>query len=167
MQNDQYKKNLSIKQYLLNGNITKNSKFNYKTEYFFSHAVTLSTGGYIVAGNGVNNGTNGDNLRLIKLDENGYVYPYFIKGNIASDRDNDCKISGNDLPISRVLVQAKNQSNQDFYALSDSLGNYDLNVDLGTYNVSVVPPSKYMTACTPSVLKIFRSQIRQIRPISL
>jgi uncharacterized repeat protein (TIGR01451 family) len=150
IKNDKNALILSPKQFLSNGISGVTSTYNYRTANDFSQVILLSTGGYIVAGNSTNNGTQ---LRLIKLDENGYVYPYFIKGNIASDRDNDCKITGSDLPISRVLVQAKNQSNQDFYALSDSAGNYDLNVDVGTYNVSVVPPSKYMTACTPSVSK--------------
>jgi uncharacterized repeat protein (TIGR01451 family) len=149
VKNDKIKKDLSVRQFSLNGNIVKNSNYIYGTAYDFTNVIPLSNGGYIVAGN-IANGTK---LRLIKLDENGYVYPYFIRGNIASDRDENCKISGNDIPISRVLIQAKNQTNQDFYALSDSVGNYDLNVDLGTYNVSVVPPSRYMTACTPSVSK--------------
>jgi uncharacterized repeat protein (TIGR01451 family) len=150
IKNDKINKNLFVKQINSNGNIDKNSNYSYRIDYEFTSIIPLSTGGYIVAGNISLNGTQ---LRLIKLDENGYVYPYFIKGNVASDRDNDCKISGSDLPLRRVLVQAKNQSNQDFYALTDSVGNYDLNVDLGTYNVSVVPPNKYMTACTPSVSK--------------
>jgi hypothetical protein len=80
---------------------------------------------YVVTGNTVSN-----KMRLIRLDGNGYFYPYFIKGNVFSDRDNNCQLTSGDIPLQRVFITGKRTGFPDVVALTDSLGRYNLNVDI-------------------------------------
>lgn len=141
--------NLDIRKFSPGGVLTGNSYGFYNNTLNFPFLTKSAKGGYIVAGNIA--GTN--QVRLIKIDDSGYYYPNFIKGNIFSDRDDNCLKSGGDIGIQRVFVVAKKTGQSDILALSDSLGKYNLNVDAGTYSVSVVNPNRYMTPCTPSVTK--------------
>jgi uncharacterized repeat protein (TIGR01451 family) len=125
------------------------SVMTFYSGFLISPVMTKSIqGGYLVAGNTLDGRT-----RIIKLSENGYLYSNFIKGNIFSDRDDNCRLSGGDIGTQRVIVVAKKTGASDILALTDSLGRYNLNVDTGTYTISIVNPNKYMTPCTPSVVK--------------
>jgi outer membrane protein assembly factor BamE (lipoprotein component of BamABCDE complex) len=120
----------------------------YTTALDFPKVIRTAKGGFVLAGS-----VNGGKVHLIKLEENGYFYSYFIKGKVFGDGDNTCKFSSGDVPIQRVIVTAKRAGFPDIYSMSDSLGDYNLNADAGTYTVAVVKPNKYMTPCTPSVIK--------------
>jgi uncharacterized repeat protein (TIGR01451 family) len=145
---------LDIRRFTGDGNIQNSNFFSFVGTIESPNLERSKKGGLILACN-----TQGTKLRIIKLDENGYFYPNFIKGNVFSDRDIDCKLSGNDIPIQRVTVVAKRTGFTDVLALTDTLGKYNLNVDFGEYNVSIVNPNPYMQACTPSVLKVINSNM--------
>ena len=138
----------NVNQYSTDGNIIKSSTVNFTGNLINPFLIKSIKGGYILIGQSANN-----KIRLIKFDEDGYVYPNFIKGNIFSDRDANCKLSNNDIPIQRVTVVAQKAGQPDFIALTDTLGKYNLNLEAGTYNINVVNPNPYMQACTPSVSK--------------
>ena len=148
IQNNTTKKSLRVSKYSSDGLLQTTSLWFYENTVDNPFMIRTSKGGYIIAGN-----TMGTKVRLIKLDENGYFYPNFIKGNVFSDRDNNCRLSGNDIPIQKVVMVAKRVGFPDALAMTDTLGKYNLNVDVGTYEVSIVNPNKYMDPCTPSVLK--------------
>ena len=148
IKNNISKKSLTVSKYSFDGILQTTSLFFYENTIDNSLMIRTSKGGYLIAGN-----TMGTKIRLIKLDENGYFYPNFIKGNVFSDRDNNCRLSSNDIPIQKVVMVAKRVGYPDVLAMTDTLGKYNLNVDVGTYEVSIVNPNKYMNPCTPSVLK--------------
>lgn len=127
----------------------KNSNFLlYNNTLNFPFLIRTSKGGFVFAGN-----TSETKVRLLKFDDNGYFYPNFIKGNVFSDIDNTCTLTANDAPVPKALILAQKTGQPDVLALSDSLGKYNMNVDVGTYNISIVNPNRYMYPCTPSVSK--------------
>jgi uncharacterized repeat protein (TIGR01451 family) len=141
-------KSLEIRRFAGDGVQISLSFGSYTDAFNVPYLIRSAKGGFIVAGS-----TNVGKVHLLKLEENGYFYSYFIKGKVFSDVDNTCKFSPGDVPTQRVIVTAKRTGFPDIYALSDTLGNYNLNADAGTYTVAVVKPNKYMTPCTPSVMK--------------
>ncbi len=148
IKNNMALKSLEIRRFTGDGVQTGGSFGFYNDALSLPMMIRSAKGGFILAGN-----VNGGKVHLLKLDENGYFYSYFIKGNVFSDRDNNCQLSTGDIPTQRVIVTAKTTGFPDIYALTDSSGNYNLNVDAGTYTVAIVKPNKYMTPCTPSVSK--------------
>ena len=148
IQNNPSKKSLTVRKYSSDCILQTTSIWYYENTVDYPFMIRTAKGGYLIAGN-----TMGTKVRLIKLDENGYFYPNFIKGNVFSDRDNNCRLSGNDILLQKVVMVAKRAGFSDALAMTDTLGKYNLNVDVGTYEVSIVNPNKYMDPCTPSVLK--------------
>ena len=148
LQQNATKSNLDIRRFATDGSLQSSHAWFYSNNLDNPFIIKMAKGGFLVVGN-----TQGTKVKLIKLDENGYVFSNFIKGNIFSDRDLNCRLSGNDLPIQRVIVQAKRTGLPDILALTDTLGKYNMNVDIGTYTVGIVNPNKYMEPCIPSVLK--------------
>jgi hypothetical protein len=138
----------NVNKYSSEGVLLKSSTVNFTGNLINPFLIKSPKGGYILLAQGANN-----KIRLIKFNEDGYVYPNFIKGNIYSDKDANCKLSNNDIPIQRVMVIAQKAGQPDFVATTDTLGKYTLNLEAGTYNINVVNPNPYMQACTPSVSK--------------
>ena len=148
IQNNPALKNLEIRKFSPDGTLQSSNFWSYSNTITFPSLVKMKNSGYLLACRDSSNKT-----RLIRFNEYGYFYPYFIKGNIFSDRDDNCRISGGDIGIQRVIVVAKKTGQPDILALSDSNGRYNLNVDVGTYTVSIVNPNNFMIPCTPSVTK--------------
>jgi uncharacterized repeat protein (TIGR01451 family) len=146
------KKYLDIRRFSPAGVLINSNFLFYQQNLDLPHLIRVSNSGFIVAGNTLSN-LEGTQVHLLRLDDNGYFYSNFIKGNIFSDRDVNCKLTGNDIPIQRVIVTAKRTGFPDILALTDTLGKYNLNVDVGTYTVGIVNPNKYMVPCIPSVIK--------------
>jgi uncharacterized repeat protein (TIGR01451 family) len=146
-------KYLEIKKFSGDGIIVSSAFGFYSNTLNNPYMIRAARGGFIIAGNAEGATQFGSKVRLIKLEENGYFYQYFIKGNVFSDRDNNCQLSIGDIPTQRIVITAKKTGFPDIYALTDSFGKYNLNVDLGSYTIAVVKPNKYTTPCTPSVSK--------------
>ncbi len=153
MKNYEGLKYLDIKKFNGDGVVVASSFGFYNATLYNPSTVRATQGGIVIIGNL----QPFSKVRYIKLEENGYFYQYFVKGNVYADRDNNCQLTSGDSPMPRVIVTAKKTGFNDIFALSDSLGRYILNVDAGTYSVSVTKPSRYTTPCTPSVSKTLGS----------
>ncbi len=140
---------INIRKYFTDGTLQSSNVLTYTGTFANLFLSKTIKGGYILAGQRTEN----NKVRLMKLDDNGDLYLNYIKGNIFSDRDINCRLSGSDIPIQRVMVVAKQTGLPDVLALTDTLGKYNLNVDVGTYALSIVNPNQYMEPCTPSVSK--------------
>ena len=86
----------------------------------------------------------------MKLDTNGNLYSNLIFGNIAHDLDADCLIGMGDNPLEGWVVQAAGANTS--YGTTDSLGNYDIRVDSGSYLLSIITPSPYWASCEDSLI---------------
>ena len=140
---------INIKRYFTDGSLQASNTFTYSGTFGSPFLIKTIKGGYLLVGQTTNN----SRVRLMKLDDEGYLYPNFITGNVFSDRDNNCALSGNDIGIQRVLVTAQKAGQPELLAMTDTTGKYALNVEAGTYNISIVNPNPYMQPCIPSVSK--------------
>lgn len=111
------------------------------------HDLTLAMdGGYLVGGRAVPE--NGLSLGYaMKTDVNGIVKPGLIHGNVFHDFDLDCAPSAGDAPLTDWIVRAFQDSTHVFYGDTDSLGNYRIECDTGSYVLSLILPSNYWEPC--------------------
>lgn len=83
---------------------------------------------------------------LLKLDSLGRLYGSLAQGNLFEDLDGDCDTLP-EAPLSGWLVELQGQ--QGYYGITDSLGNYRIPIDTGSYVARPIAPSAYWQACTP------------------
>jgi hypothetical protein len=91
------------------------------------------------------------NIYLVKTDSLGNTYTNYIKGNIFSDTSGNCLKELGEPNLDRILVQAV--GNRTWYGTTDSLGNYCIKVDTGTYVVTANVPTYWQT-CSNSITTI-------------
>jgi uncharacterized repeat protein (TIGR01451 family) len=102
-------------------------------------------------GNLILYGYQGDELFLIKMSPDGVIYPHTITGRIARDSTFDCQPDAFDPPLKGWVVSATANGSTHF-ASSDNMGNYTLpDLDTGSYQVVLVPPSYLWQVCSDTV----------------
>lgn len=100
-----------------------------------------------------NMGNMPDDAFLVKTDQQGNLYSSHITGNIFKDDNQNCTFEeGAEDGLANRIVQAAGYKT--FYGTSDEMGNYNINVDTGAYEVSVVLPSLYWETCNPQTVNI-------------
>lgn len=88
--------------------------------------------------------------RLTKLDQNGYVFTNFIEGNVFGDFNSNCSYeSSSDLLIPGKIVLLENGSNT-FMTTSDENGYYNMTIDTGTYQISLINLDDMWVDCQPN-----------------
>lgn len=102
--------------------------------------------GFVVAGYNAEVGIFVNDVTLIKAGANGSVYTNHITGKIFIDEDGECDLDTGEEGLNEWIVEARSAANT-FYGTSDSLGNYEITVDLGAYNVSVFNKNNYWLPC--------------------
>ncbi|MBC7864651.1 MAG: T9SS type A sorting domain-containing protein [Bacteroidia bacterium] len=126
-------------------------------------------GGFIVSGNTNSNdfdvsghhgtGTNNYDFWLVKLSP---VPINVITGNIYEDLDLDCIKDTNELNLYGKMVKAMPGN---YYAVTDSNGNYTLFVDSGLYTISHIPSQYYNQSC-PAATGTYTANINWLTPNS-
>ena len=94
--------------------------------------------------------TDGNSLSLLRLDSLGELYRFFIDGKIAIDENDDCSLNEEEQTLKNWLIKVQNETNT-YYNLTDTFGNFQMNIDSGNYEVQTYPLSKYYDICTNSV----------------
>ncbi len=90
---------------------------------------------------------------LMKTDQEGNLYSNYITGTVFIDNNLNCIFEeGTENGFAKRLVQAI--GNQTFYRTTDEMGNYTINVDTGSYQVSVITPSPYWETCDLQIITI-------------
>lgn len=84
-------------------------------------------------------------LLLIKANPLGVVFNAAITGTLHQDPQSDCLPDPTEPGLSGWLVQA--EGTQSFATLTDTIGNFILPVDTGSYSVTITPPSPYWKVC--------------------
>ena len=81
-----------------------------------------------------------------KTDSLGYIYRNQIIGNIARDAQPNCVVDSLENKLSGWVVSAENSSNT-FYAVTDTTGKYQMQIDTGDYVLSIHPPNLIWETC--------------------
>ena len=113
--------------------------------------------GFLISGRIENtqNGINNKSGYLIKTNLDGLVYSNILRGKLAADANQNCKIDNGEKAISGWVIKADGGSNKIFNTTSDVDGNYNFSLDSGNYKISIFTPNNLWQACfTDSVLKI-------------
>ncbi len=76
---------------------------------------------------------------LMKLDAQGNLYTNTISGTVFLDENNNCQSETGESPLSDFIVRAENSQGQPFYTTTAADGTWSLQVDTGTYTVTVYP----------------------------
>ncbi len=97
----------------------------------------------------------GSPSRLFYLGPDGHLFENIIKGNIQQDLNSDCVVQPGETPLSGWTVWAYGPINN--YGVTDSLGNFEILVDTGTYEVRAPTPGFVWQPCTPAITTDFPS----------
>ncbi len=107
-------------------------------------ANATSNNGIVMAGTKYE-GVLHDRATIYKLDSTGSLYPTYLTGNVFEDLDLDCLMGGGEQGFDKFIVHA--QGNESYFATCDVDGSYELGLDVGTYNISLIGPTGYWTVC--------------------
>ncbi len=108
--------------------------------------VMTATGGFLLAGFTSENLFDFFDVLAIKTDEEGELaFNTHIQGKVYYDFLDDCTYDGNEEGVKNWVVKAV--GDKTYYGVTDEEGNYDITVDLGQYELSIVTPNKYWNTC--------------------
>ncbi|MEM1323525.1 MAG: T9SS type A sorting domain-containing protein [Bacteroidota bacterium] len=106
-------------------------------------------GGFAAAGETWSFGNGNSDVYLIRTDSLGNTLSSLLTGNVFNDLDLDCSSSTGDQNIPGWLVHASGANS--YYATTDSLGNYAILADTGSYTINLVLPNEYWLPCQDSI----------------
>lgn len=123
---------------------------NDETADFGQDISNTMDGGYVIAGYNSLLVNFFNDLTLIKTDVGGNVLTNFIEGHVFVDVDEDCPEMSEpdfgDIPLEDWIVQIKGENNT-YFGTTDENGFYNVRVDTGSYDVSILIPNDYWAAC--------------------
>ncbi|MEM1320231.1 MAG: T9SS type A sorting domain-containing protein [Bacteroidota bacterium] len=123
---------------------------NYGAERYSNQGFSVlqdANGGYVIAGVSRLFPLLIESVLLIKTDSEGRILTNFVQGNIYNDLNNNCEPAPGEEGIEGWVVEARGVD-QTFYGVSDEEGNYSILVDNESYEVSLIRPNRFWTACT-------------------
>lgn len=91
--------------------------------------------------------SNLHNFLLIKTDGFGTIYSNAIQGTVVDDENENCLKDEGEYGFKNWIVRAEGP--RTYYGITDSLGNYFIDVDTGSYAVQALSPIPYWESCDP------------------
>ena len=98
-------------------------------------------------------GSNDFTLTLLKLNTFGESYTSILEGNVYHDVNDDCNYTVGESSLAGWYVLAKGVD-EEFVALTDENGFYQMVMDTGIYEVSVIPANALWEACPSMTLNM-------------
>ena len=107
-------------------------------------------GGFVLCGSNHHDFPNFADMHcLIKMDANGNAVTTAICGNVFADLNNSCLPDTGEFDLQNWILAAADVNGQTYYTTTDSMGNYSIEAEYGTYDVSLTLPNAYWdTVCT-------------------
>ena len=125
-----------------NGNLIEERILNESSAVGFPGVILPTPDeGFIVAG------TGDSIIGLIKTDGDLNSLTNSIQGNVFYDIDTDCMLDNGELDLEEWIVVADGEGNNDYFAFTDSDGNYEILCDTGEFVLKVVSPNELWTMC--------------------
>jgi len=142
---------------------------NSNLDTYRAHDILQTTnGGFTVIGESFWQLNTPAQMTLVSTNASGQVYTSFIKGNVFLDQIDNCLRDSSETGL--PLYKVKASGFKDFYALTDSLGNYLINLDTGAYDLSVISNSLYIESCDPSYpvqINTIGDTVEQVVPMNI
>lgn len=136
------------------GRTLTNTYFDANDNYSFKDLVATSDGGFIAVGKYILPFTFATNARacLIKVNRNGLVYSNLLIGKIYVDSIQNCRLDAFEKGYRGRLISVE-KGNETRYAITNSIGDYQMQIDTGNYLIKSFLPNSNWRFCTPSVSK--------------
>lgn len=123
-----------------------------RTNYLDSGQSIFQTadGGFIIAGQTIEfNAFLVPDITLIKTNAQGNIYSNRLQGYVFNDVEDDCNLGVDDIGLNDWLIKAES-SEHTFFGTTDENGFYNIIIDTGNYEVSVLVKNDYWDAqCIP------------------
>ncbi len=103
-------------------------------------------GGYIMTGNVSSTPLPIYDVLLFRSDATGNTLNSYIRGNVYEDLNLNCTQDAGEPPLKKWMVKAES-ADETFYGYTDTAGFYNLLVDTGMYELTVIPPAPYWDGC--------------------
>jgi uncharacterized repeat protein (TIGR01451 family) len=136
------------------GNILQTEQITATLLPFFEEPIDVkrcTDGGFIVLTRRFAVSGNQD-FHLIKTGPNGTVFSNEICGVAFQDTNDDCLFDDTEESVWAGWVVQATDNNQTLYAITDDNGNFCMQVDTGTYELTLYPPYTTWEACPPLTL---------------
>jgi Secretion system C-terminal sorting domain len=117
-----------------------------------TNMISTRDGGFLIIGRLFSDLEGENKARLIKIDSNGMVYSNFLNGKIFIDSIQDCQLDASESGFSKRLISVEKRG-ETRYAITNAIGNYQMQIDTGSYLVKTTLPNQNWRLCTPSVSK--------------
>ena len=131
------------------GNVEWNQYYDNGVQGSFSRAIQTSDLGFLAVGE--KSVVGNISAHVVKTDKYGRLYSNIINSRIVHDTSMDCIADSAEAGLNNWIVEAQKNTGQSFYSVSDSLGNYEITADTGSYLIILHPPSNYWNACADSI----------------
>lgn len=120
-----------------------------KGDYFWN-VQAAAGGGFVIAGQTASFGDGSVQAWLVRTDSLGNLWGSSVAGRVVRDTAMDCLAGSGEPALSGWLVTAAGPQGS-VYAMTDTLGQYAVDLDTGLWYVSVLPPAGYWTPCEDSI----------------
>lgn len=116
--------------------------------------ISISDGGYLLGGGAVDLGEPVDSinrqLMLIKVDSLGRLYTSKLQGHVYIDENQNCQYDAGEQPVAGKVL--KLVADQNFYGISDSLGQFSIPIDTGNFTLQLLNfANPYWEVCPDSL----------------
>jgi hypothetical protein len=118
---------------------------------FHNAIIPATDGGFILASEEI---AGGSRARLMKLGAVGKIWTNEISGRVFVDNNNNCQQDGDDKPFLNAIIEAVNRNDPSRVfrtRVLDSLGNYTIAVDSGTYDLNLRGIPAMWSACSDNI----------------
>ncbi len=118
---------------------------------FHNAIIPATDGSFILASEDV---AGGSRARLMKIGTGGKIWTNEISGRVFVDNNGNCQQDGDDKPFLNAIVEAVNRNDPSRVfrtRVFDSLGNYTIAVDSGTYDLNLRGIPSMWSACSDNI----------------
>ncbi|MEI7587670.1 hypothetical protein, partial [Runella sp.] len=96
---------------------------------------------------------------FIKTDSLGRTFPNYINGKVKYDLNHNCINDNGEDPLLNWVITAEHSNGKTDYALTDSTGGYEINIDTGQYTLKIHPPGPVWQPCNNGVYQVDLNQL--------
>lgn len=122
-------------------------------DHFWPKINCTADGGFLIGFTAVTSFPQVDFYPMVyKVNSLGELYNSQILGKIWNDENDDCLNTADETYMEGWIVTA-NSPEYTFYGVVDNQGTYQIQVDTGSYTVSVLEPYEYWEPCMDSILQ--------------